>query len=156
MTSTFLEGKIIGVFFFVWGFARLKPAAAIGFAKQHLDFDSPLRKLANAAIYPFYLLHQPVIVVLGALIIKLDISDRRDRGKVIDQADGKRRTRTQPRPRRQVRAEPHEEPEREADSDRADAEHEQPVPRVRQLLVAIPDAQHERWLILHPLHQSTG
>jgi peptidoglycan/LPS O-acetylase OafA/YrhL len=48
--------------------------SAIGFAKQHFNINSPLRKLANEAIYPFYLLHQPLIVVTGYLTIQLDIA----------------------------------------------------------------------------------
>jgi glucans biosynthesis protein C len=47
---------------------------AIGFAKQYLNRNSPLRKLANEAIYPFYLLHQPVIVIMGFFITHLDIA----------------------------------------------------------------------------------
>lgn len=39
--------------------------AAIGYAKKYLNSDSKLRKLANEGIYPFYLLHQPIIIVLG-------------------------------------------------------------------------------------------
>jgi peptidoglycan/LPS O-acetylase OafA/YrhL len=46
---------------------------AIGFAKQHLNTDSPFRKLANEAIYPFYLLHQPAIVVTGYFIIQWNV-----------------------------------------------------------------------------------
>jgi len=49
--------------------------AAIGYAKQYLNRDSWFRKLANEAIYPFYLLHQPVILILGFLLIKLDMPD---------------------------------------------------------------------------------
>jgi len=47
---------------------------ALGFAKHYLNRDSKFRKLANEAIYPFYLLHQPVIVVVGYFIIQWDIS----------------------------------------------------------------------------------
>lgn len=47
---------------------------AIGFAKQYLNKDNKLRKLANEAVYPFYLLHQPVIVVMGYLIVQWDIA----------------------------------------------------------------------------------
>jgi hypothetical protein len=47
---------------------------AIGFAKQHFNKNSPFRKLANEAIYPFYLLHQPVIVVTGYFIIQWDVA----------------------------------------------------------------------------------
>lgn len=47
--------------------------AAIGFGRQYLNRDSRFRKLANEAIYPFYLLHQPVLVVMGSVIIQWDI-----------------------------------------------------------------------------------
>jgi glucans biosynthesis protein C len=45
---------------------------AIGFAKQYLNSNSPFRKLANEAIYPFYLLHQPVIVIAGYFTVQLE------------------------------------------------------------------------------------
>jgi len=48
--------------------------AAIGYAKQYLNFNNKLRKLANEAIYPFYLLHQPVIVVVGYFFIQLEMT----------------------------------------------------------------------------------
>lgn len=47
---------------------------AVGYARQYLNKDSKFRKLANEAIYPFYLLQQPVIVVIGYYITKWDIS----------------------------------------------------------------------------------
>jgi glucans biosynthesis protein C len=47
---------------------------AVGFAKQYLNFDSGFRKLVNEAIFPFYLLHQPVIVVVGYFIIRWDLA----------------------------------------------------------------------------------
>jgi glucans biosynthesis protein C len=46
---------------------------ALGYAKQYLNRDSKFRKLANEAIFPFYLLHQPVIVVVGYYMVGLDI-----------------------------------------------------------------------------------
>lgn len=46
---------------------------AIGFAKQYLNFNSNFRKLANEAIYPFYLLHQPIIVVVAYFMVQWDI-----------------------------------------------------------------------------------
>jgi peptidoglycan/LPS O-acetylase OafA/YrhL len=46
---------------------------ALGFARQHLNKNNQFRKLANEAIYPFYLLHQPVIVVTGYLAVQLEI-----------------------------------------------------------------------------------
>jgi peptidoglycan/LPS O-acetylase OafA/YrhL len=48
--------------------------SAVGFAKQYLNFDCVLRKLANEAIFPFYLLHQPVIVVVGYFVIRLEVA----------------------------------------------------------------------------------
>ena len=39
--------------------------AAIGYSKKYLNKDTALRKLANEGIYPFYLVHQPIIIVLG-------------------------------------------------------------------------------------------
>jgi hypothetical protein len=47
--------------------------AAAGFARKYLNYDTRFRKLANEAIYPFYLLHQPVIVVTAHFIVKLSI-----------------------------------------------------------------------------------
>jgi glucans biosynthesis protein C len=46
---------------------------AVGFAKQFLNFDSDFRKIANEAIFPFYLLHQPVIVAVGYIMVRWDI-----------------------------------------------------------------------------------
>ena len=49
--------------------------AAIGYAKQYLNRDTRFRKVANEAIYPFYLLHQPVILILGFFLIKIEMPD---------------------------------------------------------------------------------
>ena len=43
------------------------------FSWHHLNRDSKFRKLANEAIFPFYLLHQPVIVVVGYHVVSLPI-----------------------------------------------------------------------------------
>ena len=64
----------------VWGISSIFLAwscalAAIGYARQHLNHDSTFRKVANEAIYPFYLLHQPVILVLGFFLIKVEMTD---------------------------------------------------------------------------------
>ncbi|OFY73465.1 MAG: hypothetical protein A2V46_08780 [Bacteroidetes bacterium RBG_19FT_COMBO_42_7] len=56
--------------FLAWSCAM----TAIGFAKQYFNKNSPIRKLANEAIYPFYLLHQPVIVVTGYFTIHLGVA----------------------------------------------------------------------------------
>jgi len=47
----------------------------IGYAQTCLNIDNKLRKIGNEMIYPFYLLHQPVIIVLGYFIIKFEIND---------------------------------------------------------------------------------
>lgn len=47
---------------------------ALGFARQYLNRDNLFRKLGNEAIYPFYLLHQPVIVVTGYFVTRLEIA----------------------------------------------------------------------------------
>jgi peptidoglycan/LPS O-acetylase OafA/YrhL len=44
-----------------------------GYARKYLDRNSSFRKTANEAIYPFYLLHQPALVITGYLVVKLDI-----------------------------------------------------------------------------------
>ena len=46
---------------------------ALGYAKQYLNKDSKFRKVANEAIYPFYLLQQPVIVIIAFFIVKLQL-----------------------------------------------------------------------------------
>ncbi len=47
--------------------------AVLGYSGTYLNFDSKFRKLANEATYPFYLIHQPVIVVTGYYIVPMDI-----------------------------------------------------------------------------------
>jgi len=47
---------------------------AIGYAKQYLNTNNKLRKLANEAVYPFYLLHQPIIVVVGYFMVQWEIA----------------------------------------------------------------------------------
>jgi peptidoglycan/LPS O-acetylase OafA/YrhL len=64
----------------VWGISSIFLAwscglAAIGYAKQYLNRNTLFRKVANEAIYPFYLLHQPVILILGFFLNKLGIPD---------------------------------------------------------------------------------
>jgi len=73
MTRSEESGEIIrdvSSIFLAWSCA----VTAIGFAKQYFNKNSPLRKLANEAIYPFYLLHQPVIVITGYFTIQLDVA----------------------------------------------------------------------------------
>ena len=42
----------------------------LGYAKKYLNKDSKYRKIANEAIYPFYLLQQPVIIIVGYFIVQ--------------------------------------------------------------------------------------
>jgi peptidoglycan/LPS O-acetylase OafA/YrhL len=42
--------------------------AAVAYGARYLNHDHPFRKLANEAIYPFYLLHQPAIIIIGYYI----------------------------------------------------------------------------------------
>lgn len=48
--------------------------AACGFAARHLDFDSPTRRYLNEAIFPVYILHQTLIVVLAHAMKPLRIA----------------------------------------------------------------------------------
>jgi len=73
MTRTEESGDIIrdvSSIFLAWSCAM----TAIGFAKQYFNKNSPLRKLANEAIYPFYLLHQPVIVITGYFTLHFGVA----------------------------------------------------------------------------------
>jgi len=47
--------------------------AAISYAAAGLNKNIPLRKPLNEAIYPFYLLHQPVIIILGYFVTQWNI-----------------------------------------------------------------------------------
>lgn len=46
---------------------------AIGYTRRYLNRNSSFRKLANEAIYPFYLLHQPVIIVVGYYVVQWSV-----------------------------------------------------------------------------------
>ncbi|NOU61094.1 acyltransferase family protein [Marinifilum caeruleilacunae] len=48
--------------------------AALGFSFKYLNFNSKFRKYANEAIYPFYLLHQPIILLIGFYMKDLEMS----------------------------------------------------------------------------------
>ncbi|SFE90799.1 acyltransferase family protein [Sunxiuqinia elliptica] len=47
---------------------------ALGFARQYLNCDNRFRRIANEAIYPFYLLHQPVIVMVAYEVVQWDLA----------------------------------------------------------------------------------
>ena len=44
--------------------------ALSGFAKKHLNFSNPFLQYANQAVYPFYILHQTIIVAAGYYVVK--------------------------------------------------------------------------------------
>jgi hypothetical protein len=47
--------------------------ALLGFAKKHLNFNTPFLKEANRAVYPFYILHQTIIISIGYYILQIDL-----------------------------------------------------------------------------------
>ena len=47
----------------------------LGFARQRLSFSSPFLEYANQAVLPFYILHQPMLVLIGFFVIQWQISD---------------------------------------------------------------------------------
>lgn len=44
--------------------------AALGFARRHLNFTNPLLQYATPAVYPYYILHQTVIVASGYYVVQ--------------------------------------------------------------------------------------
>jgi peptidoglycan/LPS O-acetylase OafA/YrhL len=44
--------------------------AVIGYCKVYFNKEHKFRKTLNTAIYPFYLLHQPIIIVVGYVILQ--------------------------------------------------------------------------------------
>ena len=48
--------------------------AVTGYGRKYLDRNSSFRKTANEAIYPFYLLHQPALVITGYMVVNLSIA----------------------------------------------------------------------------------
>ncbi len=47
---------------------------AIGYFKNYFNKDHTSRKVLNEAIYPFYLLHQPVLIIVGYVVLQWKIS----------------------------------------------------------------------------------
>lgn len=47
--------------------------AFLGFAKKHLNFNNNFLKFTNQAVYPFYILHQTIIVAAGFYIVQWNI-----------------------------------------------------------------------------------
>ena len=45
--------------------------ALCGYAKKHLNFTNAFLQNANKAVYPFYIIHQTVIVAVGYYVVQL-------------------------------------------------------------------------------------
>ena len=45
----------------------------LGFAKHHLNFSNSFLRFTNQAVYPFYILHQTIIVAAGYYIVQWNI-----------------------------------------------------------------------------------
>ena len=68
-----LPGSIIANLFFVaisWGWALF----VLYLAMKYLSFSNRLLVYGNEAIMPFYLLHQPVIIVVAYFVVQWDAS----------------------------------------------------------------------------------
>ncbi len=49
--------------------------AFLGLARQHLNFSTPRLQHANEAVLPFYILHQPVLLVVGYFVVQWAVPD---------------------------------------------------------------------------------
>lgn len=63
----------------VWGLLALVVkwswiALIIGYARKYLNFSNRTLRYANGAVYPFFILHQTVIIVLGYQVIGWELS----------------------------------------------------------------------------------
>jgi peptidoglycan/LPS O-acetylase OafA/YrhL len=45
--------------------------AFLGYAKKYLNFNNKFLQLANEAIYPFYILHQTIIIIIAYYIVQV-------------------------------------------------------------------------------------
>ena len=71
-TSFVLPWSIILIFAFTlmsWGWALF----VLALAMQHLNFTNKLLVYANETIMPFYLLHQPAIIVVSFFVVQWDV-----------------------------------------------------------------------------------
>ena len=46
----------------------------LGYAKRYLNFNSFWLQYANRAVYPFYILHYPILIGIGYVVVRLDYS----------------------------------------------------------------------------------
>ncbi len=70
-------GSLLYVSFFtLWGLWSWSWVLAIlGFGMKHLNFNKPFLSHANEAVLPFYILHQPVLLVIGYFVVQWAIPD---------------------------------------------------------------------------------
>ncbi len=83
LTYPYLYGKYTNAFFFntdsrLWNMAEPFMAwgwilAILGFGMKYLTFGNRFLTYANEAVLPFYMLHQPVILIVGYFIIRLHL-----------------------------------------------------------------------------------
>jgi peptidoglycan/LPS O-acetylase OafA/YrhL len=67
---------IYTLFFTVWGVWSWSWVLAIlGFGMKHLIFNKPILSYANEAVLPFYILHQPTLLVIGYFVIQWAVPD---------------------------------------------------------------------------------
>lgn len=67
--TPFVLGKVLKtVNIFLW------VSAIAGYARKWLSFNHPVLKYANSAVYPVYILHQTVIVILAYYLVKLPVN----------------------------------------------------------------------------------
>ena len=63
-------------FFTVWGLWSWSCVLAIlGFGMKHLSFNNNALPHANEAVLPFYILHQPVLLVIGYFVVQWAVPD---------------------------------------------------------------------------------
>jgi glucan biosynthesis protein C len=48
--------------------------AILGYGQRYLNFNNRVLQYANEAAYPFYILHQTVIIVIGYFVVRLDVN----------------------------------------------------------------------------------
>lgn len=63
-TSLYVYGIVNSIHVWAW------ILAALGFAKKHLNFSNKFLKYATQAVYPFYILHQTLIVAFGYYVVQ--------------------------------------------------------------------------------------
>lgn len=58
---------IDGLFSWLWILTLL------GFGMKHLNFNNRLLRYANEAVLPFYMLHQPILILVGYFVVRLSL-----------------------------------------------------------------------------------